>query len=85
MTDRDRYSSISIINHWVTALLVVVMIALGFVAGATSSDEIVDYILDVHIAPGFFVFIFVVWRVLFKLYKGFPVDTSKTVLESWAA
>lgn len=36
MTDRDRYSSISIINHWVTALLVVVMIALGFIAGATS-------------------------------------------------
>lgn len=85
MTDRGRYSSISIIKHWIAALLVVVLIALGFVAGAASSDQIVDYILGVDIALGFFVFIFVVWRVLFRLHEGFPVDTSKTVLELWAA
>ena len=60
MTDRNRYASISIINYWVNALLVVVMIALGLVAGAASSDEIDDYVLGIHITPGFFVFIFIV-------------------------
>lgn len=85
MTERNRYSSTSIINHWVTALLVVVMITLGFVAGAASSDAIEDYVLGVHVALGFFVFIFIVWRVLFRLYEGFPLNTSKTVLERWGA
>ena len=85
MTDQKRYSSISTINHWVTALLVVVMLALGYAAGAAPSEAIENYVLGIHISLGFFVLIFVAWRVLFRLYEGFPESLGKTAFERWVA
>ncbi|TDN97831.1 MULTISPECIES: cytochrome b [Halomonas] len=81
MRNHNRYSAISIINHWLTALLVVVMLALGFAAGAAPSEEVEIYIIGVHISLGFFVLIFVAWRILFRLYEGFPDNIGKTALE----
>lgn len=81
MRESNRYSAISTINHWVTALLVTAMLVLGFTAGAASEDRIEDYVLGVHIALGFFVLIFVIWRVLFRLYEGFPPNSGKTRFE----
>jgi cytochrome b561 len=85
MSEYNRYSGLSTINHWVTALLVVVMLALGFTAGAAPSETIEDFVLGVHISLGFFVLIFVIWRVLFRLYEGFPQNIGQTALERWAA
>jgi cytochrome b561 len=58
MSNQHRYSSISTINHWVTALLVVVMLALGYVVATAPSETIEDYVLGIHISLGFFVFLF---------------------------
>ncbi|MEX1197588.1 MAG: cytochrome b/b6 domain-containing protein [Pseudohongiellaceae bacterium] len=85
MNNINRYSGISTINHWVTALLIVVMIALGYTVAAAPSDAIEDYVLGVHISLGFFVFLFVVWRVAFRLYEGFPQTIGESALERWAA
>lgn len=85
MSNQHRYSAISTINHWVTALLVVVMLALGYAVAAAPSETIEDYVLGIHISLGFFVFLFVAWRVIFRLYEGFPDNTGETVLERWAA
>lgn len=85
MSDSNRYSSASTINHWVTALLVVVMLALGFAAGASPSESIEEYVLGIHISLGFFVLVFIVWRVFFRLYEGFPKNIGETALERWAA
>jgi cytochrome b561 len=85
MPTKQRYTAIGTINHWVTALLVVVMLALGFAAVYAPSDAVEHYIMDIHIALGFFVLLFVVWRALFRLYAGFPENTGKTALERWGA
>jgi cytochrome b561 len=85
MSNQHRYSSISTINHWVTALLVVVMLALGYVVATAPSETIEDYVLGIHISLGFFVFLFVAWRVIFRLYEGFPENIGKNALEGWAA
>ncbi len=85
MTNRNRYSPVATINHWVTALLVVVMLALGFTVAAAPSEATEDYVLGVHISLGFFVLLFVIWRVLFRLYEGFPPNIGKTALERWTA
>ncbi|MGM0412090.1 MAG: cytochrome b [Pseudomonadota bacterium] len=85
MSESDRYSAISTINHWVTALLVVVMLALGFAATGAPSEAVEDYVLGVHVSLGFFVLLFVVWRVLFRLYEGFPENIGKTSVERWTA
>ena len=85
MLNQDRYSAISTINHWVTALFIVVMLALGYAVAAAPSEVIEDYVLGIHISLGFFVFIFVAWRVTFRLYEGFPENIGENVLERWAA
>lgn len=85
MSNRNRYSAISTINHWVTALLVLVMLALGLAAGAAPSETIEDYVLGVHISLGFFVLVFVIWRVGFRLYEGFPPGIQENALVHWAA
>lgn len=77
MLKRHRYSVTSTINHWVTALLVTVMLALGFTMAGSPSDDIEDFVKGVHISVGFFVLLFVVWRVAFRLYEGFPAQTAK--------
>lgn len=85
MRNELRYSSISTINHWVTALLVVVMLALGYGVAAAPSEVTEEYILAIHISLGFFVLLFVAWRVIFRLYEGFPENIGTSALERWAA
>lgn len=41
--------------------------------------------LGIHISLGFFVFLFVAWRVIFRLYEGFPENVGENVLERWTA
>lgn len=79
------YSGISTLNHWITALLVITMLVLGFVAGYAPSEKTESYIMGVHIALGFFVFWFILWRVAYRLYEGFPPNQARTRLESLTA
>jgi cytochrome b561 len=81
MFDRDRYSWTSIVNHWVTALAVAIMLALGYAAAAASTERFEDSVMAVHVSLGFFVLVFVVWRVLFRLYEGFPPEKGETAFE----
>lgn len=85
MSERNRYSGISTINHWITALLVVSMLVLGLTAGAAPQERIEDYVLGVHIGLGFFVLVFVAWRVVFRLYEGFPANIGTSAAQRWLA
>lgn len=66
-----RYSGLSIINHWLTLILVTAMLSLGLVASVAPNDEIEGFVLWMHVSLGFFVFFFVAWRVLWRLREGF--------------
>lgn len=81
MPDPNRYSAISTINHWITALLVIAMLTLGYALKHAPSDATEDYILGIHISLGFFVFFIVLWRVLVRVWEGFPAATEQSALE----
>lgn len=86
MTGERRYSGTAIVNHWVAAVLVIVMMVLGLLAYFAPGDEVEDFVMSVHIALGFFVFLFIAWRVSFRLYEGFPPNVDATPAErrvSW--
>lgn len=85
MNSEHRYSGMGTINHWIAALLVIVMMVLGLLAYFAPSDEVEDFVMDVHIALGFFVFLFIAWRVAFRLYEGFPPSAELTNIERWIA
>jgi len=75
----QRYSGISILNHWITALLVVAMLTLGLSA-REAPDPAEDYIMSIHIALGFFVLLFVAWRTIVRLREGFPDNADADAL-----
>lgn len=81
MTDRSRYSGIATLNHWITALLITAMLVLGFVMAASPERAIKHYVEELHAALGFFVLLFVLWRVGFRLYEGFPASVARNRFE----
>ncbi|MDZ7782322.1 MAG: hypothetical protein U5K56_05025 [Halioglobus sp.] len=72
----ERYSGLSVLNHWITAVLVTAMLTLGLTA-RDAPEPAEDYIMSIHIALGFFVLLFVVWRTGVRLLEGFP-DLTRT-------
>lgn len=84
METHSRYSGLSILNHWVTAILVFIMLTLGLMADEAPDRSSGGYIMDVHIALGFFVFIVVAWRVTHRLWQGFPPRPEAGALERYA-
>ena len=68
---KESYSGLSNLNHWITALLVAAMLTLGLTA-RSAPDPAEDYIMSIHIALGFFVLLFVIWRTAVRLREGFP-------------
>ena len=80
MATTARYSGIATLNHWLTALLVVAMWVLGLAAGE-APDAAEDYIIGIHIALGFFVLWFVLWRIGYRLFAGVPEPEAGTALE----
>ncbi|MDZ7768126.1 MAG: cytochrome b/b6 domain-containing protein [Woeseiaceae bacterium] len=49
------------------------------------NDTVEDYVIGIHISLGFFAFLFIVWRVAYRLYEGFPAAIAGTAPERWAA
>lgn len=80
----SRYSGISTLNHWLTALAVTAMWTLGIAAGE-APDAAEDYIIGIHIGLGFFVLWFVLWRIGWRLVKGFPAPEAGSHYERLAA
>ncbi|MAN51136.1 MULTISPECIES: cytochrome b [unclassified Marinimicrobium] len=74
---RESYSAISVINHWITVLLVMAMLILGLLASA-APDSAEDFIMSVHVSLGFFVFWFVLWRAAYRVHQGFPPTQGQT-------
>ncbi len=72
MSHVRRYSGISTINHWASALLVIAMLVLGLAAGGAPTEAVEEYIMSLHIGLGFFTLLFVLWRTAYRLYEGFP-------------
>ncbi|WP_181918916.1 cytochrome b [Wenzhouxiangella sediminis] len=84
MSESARYSGISTLNHWITAILAFVMWTLGL-AGGSAPEAAEGYIMSIHIGLGFFVLLFVLWRIGFRLYEGFPEPAAANRFESMAA
>lgn len=78
MSAAPRYSLISILDHWLTALLVVAMFVLGTLGRFAPDDGTEHYVMGIHVALGFFVFLLVAWRIGWRIREGFPPPVAGT-------
>jgi cytochrome b561 len=76
MSAPDRYSSLQKTLHWTIALIVAVMIPLGFYMlwryGATDFDAVTVQLFDAHKLLGFILLSLVVVRASVRLLRGVP-------------
>lgn len=85
MDRTGRYSALATVNHWITVILVIAMLTLGLAADEAPSETIEDYVIGIHVSLGFFAFLFIAWRVAFRLYEGFPAAVGGSKAERWGA
>ena len=73
----NQYSIISILNHWITAVVFLGMLGFGFYLGyADIVRETKGPLMGIHKSIGTLFLIFAFWRVGWRLFQGFPKDVS---------
>ena len=73
MQTRTDFSAIDRFNHWIVALAVVGLIAVGWTVSLDVLDkDAARSLRNTHKAIGILVLIFALWRIGWRLVKGFP-------------
>ena len=65
---RERFSHITLSLHWLIAVFIIGLMALGFYMAETSSYDL----YPTHKSMGIFIFFFIVIRVLWRWKNGWP-------------
>lgn len=77
MREREGYhfGVVSIINHWIVAILFLLILSLGFFLDYFGSGRALrGPWMEVHKAAGVVFFLFAIWRVSWRMRQGFPKD-----------
>lgn len=71
-----RFGTISIVNHWVIAGLVIIMLALGLYMDDLPRGPRQFQIVQIHKSIGALVLILALWRVAWRLIFRFPDEVA---------
>ncbi len=76
-----RFGAISIVNHWVVATLIIVMLAIGlYMSELPRGPERFEWV-QVHKSIGVIVLFLGAWRVLWRAWSRFPQEIA--VMPRW--
>jgi cytochrome b561 len=76
------YGVISRFNHWTIAIAMIGMTTVGlFLQFGGLEREAAGGLRDIHKAVGVLLMVIILWRVLWRLYHGFPSPAS--VMSAW--
>lgn len=82
MSSPATYDSLSRFNHWVIAIAIIGMLAVGlYLEFGGLEREAKRPLVDIHKSVGVLVLAFGLWRVLWRLGQGFPAPISS--MPSW--
>jgi len=87
MDNDDRYGTISRLNHWLGTAAVFVMLAIGLYFSNLPRGDARDFWFGLHISLGILLFVFLFFRLSWRLMRGFPrtVDQSPALQRLTAA
>ena len=74
----DRYGSVAIWIHWLSAAAIVVLFALGFAAANTGDPALKAALLKTHVPLGLFVLLLTVLRIVWWLVDRPPAPLKGT-------
>lgn len=82
MAKPASYDLVSRVNHWVIALAVIGMLGFGlYLEFGTIDRDARGLLVGIHRSIGVLVLVFGLWRVLWRLFQGFPAPVSR--MPSW--
>jgi cytochrome b561 len=76
MSTRDtptHYGSVSRINHWIGALLVLALLGIGLYFDDMPRGEVRNFWRSLHVAIGAFATLFLLWRVFWRMRSTSPL------------
>ncbi len=77
MTKPTSYDAISRVNHWIIAIVMIIMLAVGlYLEFGGLEREAKRPLLDIHKSVGVLVLAFGLWRVFWRIGQGFPGAAS---------
>lgn len=80
MHSPSDYDLMSRINHWLIAIAIIGMLAIGlFLEFGGLAREDKGWLIDLHKSIGVLVLIYGVWRVLWRVTQGFPKSDDNTM------
>ncbi|MGJ8532919.1 MAG: cytochrome b [Alphaproteobacteria bacterium] len=80
MPSPSGYDLMSRINHWLIAIAIIGMLAVGlFLEFGGLAREDKRWLIDLHKSIGVLVLIYGVWRVLWRVIQGFPKSDDYTM------
>ncbi len=73
MKDTEQhYGGVSRFNHWIGALIVIAMLAVGLYFGGLPRGDEKSYLRSLHVSFGGLLFLFLVFRVLWRVFSKSP-------------
>ena len=73
---KQGYGEISLLNHWIVAILISALLVLGLVYDGLPKSDAVDQVIFWHASLGLLAIPFVVWRIIWRIQSGFPDNHS---------
>lgn len=73
----NYYGAVSRFNHWVSALIVIGMLAVGFYFNDLPRGDEKSYWLKLHIGVGGLIFVFLWFRVLWRVFSKSPAPVEQ--------
>ncbi len=78
LTDDTReYGLVSIINHWLVAAFVIVMLSIGIYMGEVPEEQ-EQFWAGLHVSVGGTAALFIIFRVLWRLFSPTPASPSQS-------
>jgi len=75
---KSSYGEISLLNHWITGMLVLVLLTLGLAAEFMPYDDAEDLLIFWHSSLGLILIPLVAWRIAWRINQRFPSDEKST-------
>ena len=71
-----QFGTESILNHWVIAVLIIAMLALGLYMADLPRGADKGDLVQIHKSIGVLILVLGAWRVLWRIRLGFPEDVA---------
>lgn len=76
------YGEISLLNHWVVAIFIFVLLTLGLVYDGLPSGDARQSVIYWHASLGLLAIPFIIWRITWRVKSGFSEHLAKNKHEA---